>query len=295
MAIKPKAWPVSQLMSDDAVKRDEQNKNYPYKHKAFDDLIEAVGNELRDVKFSRIGHGTAVVYREGDVFALGEIGYKNTKSKGNGEFTYYVQSRTIANDKYKDTSWQHFIVSTKVLKNAVKAASAYLTPFNAKEMLEATKDAARQKVHEVVNVHNAAARQAYKDLTGEAGYSTNMEGQFIEEIRHFEFASLKLREARDRFFNYRDAWLDAKNAMAKGLYFVGVTDAFGQKFVDFARVDMSYPYGAEVFDRQPAESVADWVLGRLAVLSMVPMHTYVQGVGIRLDDRTYYIAGEEQE
>lgn len=291
--VKPKAWMVSELMSEGFKVRDEQNKGYQYKKPQFDELIAAVGAELRDVKFCRIGNSTAVVYREGDIFALGEIGYKNTKSKGNAEFTYYVQSRTITNDKYRESSWQHYIVSTKVLKTAVKAASTYLRPFTCAEMVENTSTAARQIVGEEANKKNNAARNAFKELTGEAGYGSNMRSEFMEELRGHKFTNPRLNEAAARFYKAFDEMCDAESARSKGLYFVGLTRVGDDQVVDLAKVEMGYSYKSEVFDRQPAESVADWVKGRVAVLSMLPAQTHVQGVGLRLDDRIFYVAGEE--
>lgn len=39
----------------------------------------------------------------------------------------------------------------------------------------------------------------------------------------------------------------------------------------------------------------DWMRGRVSVLSMVAPNTYVQGVGLRLDDRIFYIVEEDTE
>jgi hypothetical protein len=56
---------------------------------------------------------------------------------------------------------------------------------------------------------------------------------------------------------------------------------------------MGYPYSHSVLSYAPTHALADWAKGRLAVLSMVPAKTYVQGVGLKVDDRVFYIAGED--
>lgn len=292
MSALPKAWMVSDLMREDYKERDEKNKEYPYKRREFDDLIEAVGAELRDVKFCRIGNSTAVVYREGDVFALGEIGFKNTKAKGNGDLNYYVCSRAIKNDKYKDSSWQHHIVSTKVLKNAVKAASTYLKPFTCKEMVKNTSGVATTIVSDDINKKSTVVREAYRELTGNAAYIGDMVTEFMMELRNYVFINPRLNEAAAKFYPAVDEWKDAEKARKDGLYMIAVTTTPSGQYVDMAKAKIAFPFDYEVFDQQPAESVADWVKGRLAVLSMMPAQTYVQGVGLRLDDKIFYVAGE---
>lgn len=294
MAYHPKAWLVSALTSEEHQKKDEYFQDV-YHNPQFDDLMQAVGEALRDVKFCRIGANTAVVYREGDTHALGEIGYKNTKSTGHGEPTYYVLSRRIKNEKYRDSNWQHNIISSKALKTAVKAASTYLVPFTCEEAVMVTRDVPRQVIAEAVGKFQSAARQAFKDLTGETGYGSNMHSEFMRELRHHVFISPDLNQKARTYYAAFDAWKEAEAATKNGVYFVGITDNYGQQVVDTARVDMSYPYKAECFDRMPAESVADWVKGRVAVLSMTPMQHYVSGVGLRLDDRIFYVVGETEE
>jgi hypothetical protein len=293
--MKPRAWLVSELTMPSALEANRNNRESPYRSRAFDDLVAAVGGALRDVKFHRHGNASAIVYRDGDTHALGEIGYKNTKSKGNGEPTYYVQSRRIENHKYKEGSWQHHIVATKVLKTAVTAASTYLVPFTCAEAVDATREVARQIINEQVNKFNALARSAFKGFTGEAGYSSNMDGELMRELRTHTFISPKLNEAAAAYYAAYDAWQDAIGATKGGVYYVGVTDNYGQQVADTARVDMNYGSQTECFDRMPAESVADWVKGRVAVLSMTPPLHYVQGVGLRLDDRIFYVVGEKEE
>lgn len=294
MVVTPRAWLVSELTTPDALAQEEKYKNM-YPNRQFYALMEAVGRELRDVKFHRNSPNVAIVYREGDTHALGEIGYKNTKSKGNGEPTYYVQSRRITNAKYRDSSWQHFIVATKSLKNAVVAASTYLVPFTCGEAAEATQTIARNIISGQVNKTANVVRSTYREFTGDVGYLSNMEGELIQELRTHTFVSPKLNQAAAAYYAAYDEWKDAEAATKGGVYYVGVTDNYGQQVVDTAHVSMSYPYKTECCDRVPVESVADWVKRRVAVLSMTPPLHYVQGVGLRVDDRVFYVAAKKED
>ena len=293
MTVKPRAWLVSSVTTDEMNRASLTYGTSNYRQKPMDDLIGAVGNEMRDVKFFNVSSTTAVVYREGDIFALGEIGYRNTTSKGKGDLSYYVQSRRISNSKYRDSSWQHFIVSTKVLKNAVKAASTHLVPFTTDEAVDATKGPARDLVNEAVAKKNTDARNSFRDMTGYYASSSDMCSDFYNELRGHKFISPAINEAAERFYTLREEWKDAQDAMKKGLYFVGITDSCGEQFASMAHAHMGYPYSHSLLSHVPTHALEDWVKGRLAVLSMVPAKTYVQGVGLKLDDRVFYVAGED--
>lgn len=295
MKTNPKAWLVSELTTPNAFKQNEDYKSYSYSKPEFNDLLAAVGKALRDVEFHRKSVNIAVVYRKGDIHALGEVGYRSTKSKGSDDPNYYVQSRRISNQKYRDGSWQHHIVATKSLANAVKAASTYLVPFTCEESVDATKDTARQIIAESVSKFSAQARLAYKELTGEPGWGSNMAGDFITELRGYQFISPRLNQAATEFYAAFDAWKDAEAATKGGTYYVGITENYGQQVVDTAKVALGYPYTQECYEHMNAEAVADWVKGRIAVLSMVPPLHYVQGVGVRLDDRLFYVLGQKDE
>lgn len=289
----PRAWLVSELTTPEALARNEQNRVAPYHAPQMDELIHAVGRALRDVKFHRHGTASAIVYRDGDTHALGEIGYKDTRAKGSGEKTFFVMSRRIKNEKYREGNWQYNIVSTKSLPNATKAAATHLVPYTCEEVVEETRRVVQSIIKDSVNELNSAARSAFKTFTGEAGYATNMTSELMLELRTHTFISPRLNEAAAAYYSAYDTWREAE-ALAQGsIYYVGISDNYGQKVLDMAQVQIFYPYRSTCFNRIPAESAADWVRGRVAVLNMAPPQHYVQGVGLRLDDRVFYIVGED--
>lgn len=292
MSNKPRSWLVSTLTNTDTVDANNRYKDM-YHYTQFDDFMAEVGKAMRDVEFVRIGVHRAAVYRKGDTHALGEIGYGDTKAKGTGDKTYFVLSRRIENEKYSVNSWQRHLVASKVLKTAVKSACTYLVPFNCEEAVEDTRDIARQLINDCMEKAHKKAREAFKTLTGEVGYSSNMSSEFMQELRQHTFLSPRLNYTAASFYAAFDEWQDVASAHKEGVYYVGVSDNYGQQVVDTAEVSMTFPYRANYFDRIPAENAPEWVHDRVAVLSMVdPLH-YVPGVGLRLDNRVFYVIGEK--
>lgn len=295
MSMTPRAWLVSELTTDSAIADDRRNRSHAYKRAEFDALIDGVRAALRDVEFSRTGISTAVVYRKGDTHALGEIGYRPINVKNNGAPNYYVMSRRIKNDKYRENSWQHRIAATTVLSRAVKAAAAYLVPFSCEEAANAGRKVAKNVIEQSFNASATEARNAFKALTGDPGYSTSMGSEFMEELRHHTFLSPKLNAAAAAFYPAFDAYMEAKARMDGAFYYVGITDNYGQTVVDSAEVTLGWPYTTDPLPRLPAEAMNEWMQGRIAVLNMTPPLHYVPGVGLRLDDRVFYVAPQENE
>lgn len=298
MSNRPKAWMVSQLQSEHARERHLAYESSNYQSHNFKLFKKDVSTALRGVEFCDIGPNVSVVYRPGDIFALGEIGYKNTKAKGGGEVSYYVQARGIVNAKYKDSSWQHHIVATKVLKSAVKAASTHLRALSAEDAARETVSAAHGIIRETVDKARNAATKAYRDLTGNTPYSGSMHNEFMAELRLVQFINPALNQASAAFYEAHDTMLDAEKAAARPIWFMGLSDNYGQVVVDAVRLDMGSIYSNPVVGyptRVELSAVSDWVRGRISVLSMVAPNTYVQGVGLRLDDRIFYIVEEDTE
>lgn len=298
MATLPKAWLVSDLQGAPMQERHTQNENHSYVSRNFKELKTAVGEALRDVKFCNIGVNVAVVYRPGDIFSLGEVGYRNTKAKGNGELSYYVQARGIVNAKYKDSSWQHHIVATKVLKAAVKAAATHLRHPSAEDGARETINAAAAIMRNTVDAARNAAQKAYVNLTGSSAYTKDLRNEFTTELRLMTFINPALNQALAEFGTAVDLWVDAESAASKPVRFVGLSDNYGQVVADVVKVDMNKSYTTPIdgpTERKPLEALPEALRGRMAVLNMVAPNTYVQGVGLRLDDRIFYVLGEETE
>lgn len=293
--MSPRAWLVSELTTQEALDDNEKYRTSNFRYVQFDQLIEAVGNALRDVKIHRRSSNMALVYREGDTHALGEIGYKDTRVHGSGEMKFYVHARRISNDKYRDSVWQHNMVASKSISNIVKSAATYLVPYTCEEAVTATREIARGLINDHTNRVHTVAREAFKRFTGEVGYGSIMTSKFMDELRGHMFLSPELNEASAAFYAAYDVWKAAADATKSGVCYVGITENSGQQLVDMAIVDIGHPYKTVPFERALAESAPEWIKGRVAVLNMMPPLKYVDGVGLRIDDRVFYVIPEKEE
>jgi len=280
---------VSVFLSESRLARHKSYADY-YRHLGpFGSFMDEVERTL-DVKLYMDGSSNAVVYREGDIHVLGEIGYRDVRIRGTGgsKPQFYVRTAGIVNDKYKHTTWQHGIVATKSLRGAVKLAKDHLLPITPRRSLEWTADRARRLVDGSASTHHETARRLLREFSGETGYGQTFNNAFWREVRHMTFIDPTVRATMANMFAAVDSWEEAKAAKGR-THFVGLSDNYGQLVAHTAAVELMDPVKIGEVVGMDATALPDWMRGRIAVLQMTEPDTYVDGVGLRMDDKVYYI------
>ena len=280
---------VSKFTSESGMARHKHYEDYYRDRGPFGVFMNEVERTL-DVKLHMDGGSNAFIYREGDIHVLGEIGYRDVRIRGTGESKpqFYVRTRGIVNDKYKPTTWQHNIMTSKSLRGAVKLAKDHLIPITPRRSLEWTADRAKRLIEGSASKHYEAARQALRDLCGETGYGQTFNNAFWREVRHMQFIDPAVRANMAKMFECADQWEEAKAAKGK-IHFVGLSDNYGQLVAHTAAVELVDPVKVSDVVGMDATALPDWMRGRIAVLQMTEPDTYVDGVGLRMDDKVYYI------
>ena len=292
---QPSLVSIYRDLVDAAQEQHEHFEQATFRAKEIKAFIEATCKALGAVH-RNLDYGSAVIYRPGDTHVLGEIGFKDIRVKGKGESApvYYVRARTIANTKYRDTVWQHNAIATKSLKSAVKHAQDYFKPVSALEAIRLTSGRARSIVDKAVSVHFEVVRNAYRQLFGDSGYGNAFDKPIFQELRHTTFISPEVNKLVGELNVGLDAWREAKGIAEHGIHYVALTDNYGQLVADTAHCGMlGYDHKTSEVTRFVASELPEWVQGRIAVLQMLEPENYVQGVGLRLDDKIYYIMGDK--
>ena len=88
-------------------------------------FLTALQGECPHFQFGYENDEKLFVYVEGETYTRGWIGHANFNDTG-GEEKFGVWSKKIVNGKYAPYSLQHHLKTSKLLKNAVKAAKGYL-------------------------------------------------------------------------------------------------------------------------------------------------------------------------
>jgi hypothetical protein len=280
---------VSVVTSESRLARHKSYADY-YRHLGpFGSFMNEVERTL-DVKLHMDGSSHALVYREGDIHVLGEIGYSDVRVRGSGESKpqFYVRTKGIVNDKYKHSAWQHNIVTTKSLRGAVKLAKDHLIPITPRRSLEWTAVRAKRLIEGSASKHHDTARRLLRDFSGETGYGQSFDNAFWREVRNMTFIDPTVRATMANMFEAVDNWREAMAAKGK-THFVGFSDNYGQLVAHTAGIEFVDPMKVSDVVGMDATTLPDWMRGRIAVLQMTEPDTYVDGVGLRMDDKVYYI------
>lgn len=291
---------VSHCTTPEAKGRHENYENaHPRRSNEMRAFINATCAALGAVHHN-ISYDAATIYRPGDTHVMGDIGYQDVRvrSRGVSELPrqYFVRAATIKNEKYRAKLWQHNIIATKVMKNAVTYAVDVLKPVSAADSIELTAVETRSIIDAAVGEHDGKVKGVFKKLFGENTYGNKFDLPIYNELRYITFVSPELNKLVAELHENVKGWRDAKRIAQRGIHYVGLTDNYGQLVADMARCE-ALGYSTKIRDlmRVPAMELTEWAQGRLAVLQMMQPQTYVPGVGLRVDDKIFYIMEDEVE
>ena len=274
----------------------------------FETFKAAVNAALRGVEFCHTSNDWAYVYRKGDTHALGKIGYGDMLKNASGHGQYGVSSRRIANGKYRDDSEHHFIAASKIMKVAVATAATHLVPLSVQEAMYASRTQFQNKSGEELQRVSKVVDERYDNTVRDnsLGIREALNSRLMKELRvlvdaGYSFVDPSLSGELKAMFEAQAAFVELSTIQKKPLYFVKITESFGQTVGHVALVDWSkYRYNREheaggTLMHAPVEHLPQFILGGIAVLSMVEPHHYVAGVGMRVDDRQFFIAEQVEE
>jgi hypothetical protein len=262
------------------------------------DFVTAVCEALGGASHYNCDSNTAFIYRPGDTHALGEIGFADLRLRkvGKEKLGYYVRTANIHNPKISVDNWKHNTVSTDKLSTAVKLAVNHLKPLDVRGAVEATWAEVKNIITKDRNVLSRHVRDKMQDLLGFYVYSDHdLSKGIFKELRNITFASEELNRDKDELYKHAAAVAEFDRYIERGLTYVAFSDNYGQLVADSLHLEPDAYITRAAPIRVAATELPEWAQARTAVLKLVSNNTHVQGVGVRVDDRVFYICTGEYE
>jgi hypothetical protein len=235
----------------------------------------------------------AWVYMPEEHIAMGAVGFGNLNQNGRGASTYAVHARNIVNGKYSSGSRQHNMLMSSNLSVAVKNAKKFLRRLSPTELVQHT----HSHVRDAINYMRTTAREVIMKeelrLFGSNLHARD-KAPILKEIRHLvdaghKFLDISMSEQLSKYFSLCDEHKESQRPY--DMLFVSITQSGGKQRFDVVPVEQAENHWPRMGDPQTLyDDVPEYLLGRLAVLSMVDVGTFVPGVGFKHTEGLFYVA-----
>ena len=254
-------------------------------------------------------HNMLYVYREGDNYVMGIIGYGDFQTSGDGNDRYAVWSPNIKNQKYSHGLQQNMSLALKQDK-AVKNAMKYIRPLTVEQTMKLSLRQCHRAAQEVVSKIRDNTGELRRELVNNffdtSTYSAPRPNPLQRELKHlvesgYEFLDKDLGDKLHKMFGGLKELEAARQVVDNTFTFVEaiVSPAGRQMFRVHTDVDASTHYSitrsvSELPDNTSLydqHNLPDELAGKLSVLSMLELEGYVEGVGYRAADNVFYVRG----
>jgi hypothetical protein len=269
---------------------------------AFADELSRVMPNLRfgsTWRYINSDKNTLYVYVDGDPYCYGYIEYGSVGETYN--LKYCIYSRSIANWQFKPNSVYRHVKSSSNLKSIVREARSLLRPMLPVEIVADTfgcfytnhTNDYREKLRDMAAAKNLCLELFTSTLLNDHSQIKNlvltgdMEGEVLEKFRDF--------------VEVKDAAIAMKNSK-QCCTAVMLREVVGEVITTVLPLtkELGVGFGTPVLNRQAREKdvpvqtyfnneLPEEVIGRMAVLSMLPDDGFVSGVGMKVSVNLFYI------
>lgn len=267
-----------------------------------EEFAQAVCNKIRGYKYAYRDERTAWIYRDGDTFTMGYVGFGDFMDGGDGDKRYGVFSPNIQNGKYGYGDRQNMSQATKMAK-ALNNAAKYLRPLTMKEVVSMTERGVREKAREAVQSVRKNVANIKDEVVDGLFYIpdrvTALKTNALQaELKHlvdtgYEFIDPKVGEQLRKVFGALEELSESRSTNEPVFTIVeaikSVTGA--QKFRVMKDVQLSWGWSHQEIEMDifSQDELPEELARKLAVMSMVDKDQYVEGVGYKYCDTLYYV------
>jgi hypothetical protein len=242
------------------------------------------------------------VYRTGDTYALGWIGYGPFQYRGDAHL-YTVYSPYIRNKKYGGGDHVFMAMSIK-RPTAVKNALKYLRPLSMSVIIDQSRLQCRDGFNKMLTTakENMVRVSSRLDCNLFPSYNFNTTSALRAELKHlvdtgYKFLDPSVGEQLSNYFALMQEVAEAGNRDPKFTFVEVLPDPRAQGGATLRVVlqhDVSrYYFSADdsnvIHETYAAADAPEDLLHKLAVLNMVEDGHYVEGVGYRESSRVFYL------
>ena len=229
------------------------------------------------------------VYIEGADYVVGVIGHgRKYGIKEAEKSVYMIQSRKIQNEKFADHRDQYFMSFVSDHKKAVRLALSKLVPYSPKEMANITIRDFKDHIETVRNNVRSGVSGLISPLTDRNILMREMRNLIAQNTM---FVTEEFQRAAAGFIQAEEEWNEVRNKPVHG-YYVYVRMVGDEQWVDIVEATDAQKYHSVEHcpvTSTPVSDVPEDIQGKVAVLAMADRGQYMQGVGMRVSDKAFWL------
>ena len=229
------------------------------------------------------------VYIEGSDYVVGVIGHgKKYGIKEVDKSVYMINSRKINNEKFGDHRDQYFMSFVADHKKAVRLALSKLVPYSPKEMANITISDFKDHIEQVRNTVRSGVHGLISPLSDRNILMREMRNLIAQNTM---FVTEEFQRAAAGFIKAEEEWNEVRNKPVHG-YYVYVRMVGSEQWVDIVEATDAQKYHSVEHcpvTSMPVSDVPEDIQGKVAVLSMGALGQYMQGVGVRTTEKSFWL------
>ena len=275
-------------------------------------FARSLSTQMRDIKFAHKDANSLFVFMEGEYMCMGWIGYGDfLKYTTPDNYSYVVYSRHIKNRKYDGyQSEQYYMAQSINESTAIKNCKRYLRNYNTVEMADIQLRDVKQGAIKTVREIDDKARNALENVFQFTKYRPDNSNMF-KAMRHILNSGIELpdktfQDELVKAYKEYDNYLIHKSKRVNMLY-IKVYERLGKRTFDVIDLggvatgkdeDASLHYHTlknKDVVKYDDDTLSEYIVGKISVLSMVDPDTYVDDVGFRSKiENTFYVVRDDE-
>jgi hypothetical protein len=238
------------------------------------------------------------VYVDDELMTRGWIGYGDYQTSRHGDPKFAVYARNISNGKYAEFSIQFRMKMSVNMAPVLKAAKAYLTKYTTHEVEQVYRPDIRTQVNNKRDHLRNQARNTTNGM-GISAYGSHKD-KILRELKHLVMSGHTFTDPD--FGQNAQLMVETTEALSC------LPDVVPMDFVHIyptpweTRADiLAVPDALTTYGQTPtqltwvAEELPESVMGKVAVMQMCADEQYVDGVGYRVNEHTFYLHKESDD
>ena len=229
------------------------------------------------------------VYIEGSDYVVGVIGHgKKYGIKEVDKSVYMINSRKINNEKFGDHRDQYFMSFVTDHKKAVRLALSKLVPYSPKEMADITLYNFKQHIERVRDNVHSGVTGLISPLSDRNILMREMRNLIAQNTM---FVTEEFQKAAAGFIKAEEEWNEVRNKPVHG-YYVYIRMVGDEQWVDIVDATDAQKYSSVEncpVRSTPVSDVPEDIQGKVAVLAMADIGQYMQGVGVRTTEKSFWL------